>query len=48
MDACIHHFVLSAPENGTIRGRCKKCEVERLFSSPLEGTDRSNDYQEAR
>ena len=47
MDACTHHFVLGAPENGTILGRCKKCEVERQFPSQLEGTDRGNDYQEA-
>lgn len=29
-----HHWVLSSPEHGEIKGRCKRCRARRAFTQP--------------
>ena len=44
--ACRHHWLLSAPQNDRVMGRCKRCDLERIYPARLEETDRGDDYRE--
>ena len=44
--ACRHHWLLSAPQNDRVIGRCKRCDLERIYPARLEETDRGDDYRE--
>ncbi|RJQ12027.1 MAG: hypothetical protein C4558_02625 [Dehalococcoidia bacterium] len=44
--ACVHHWILGDPTNGTVDGRCKRCGAARAFSGTPEGTFRFDDFRE--
>jgi hypothetical protein len=44
---CVHHWVLSAPEDDVIRGRCKRCGATREYPASVEGASRQGVYEEA-
>lgn len=44
--ACVHHWILGEPTNGTVDGRCKRCGASRAFSGTPEGTFRFDDFRE--
>ena len=46
-DPCKHHWVLSAPDDEVIRGRCKNCGAQREYPASLEGASRQGLYEEA-
>ncbi len=46
MAECRHHWLLSAPQEDVVLGRCKLCHLDRIFPARLEDTDRSNDYMD--
>ena len=45
--ACTHHWLLSAPEDDVIRGRCKRCGARREYPASVEGASRQGIYDEA-
>jgi len=44
---CVHHWVLSLPDNDVIRGRCKRCGATREYPASVEGASRQGVYDEA-
>ena len=44
---CKHHWLLSAPDDEVIRGRCKNCGARREYPASLEGASRQGLYEEA-
>ncbi len=46
-EQCVHHWVLSHPEDDVIRGRCKRCGAEREYPASVEGASRQGVYDEA-
>jgi hypothetical protein len=44
---CVHHWVLGLPEDDVIRGRCKRCGIEREYPATVEGASREGVYDEA-
>jgi hypothetical protein len=47
MADCVHHWVLSLPENDVVRGRCKRCGARRDYPASVEGASRQGVYEEA-
>ena len=46
-DACVHHWVLSAPDDDdVVRGRCKRCGAVRDYPASVEQASRFA-YEEA-
>lgn len=45
--SCVHHWILNDPESGTVSGRCKRCDGERVFSAHVEGLVRLDDDRES-
>ncbi len=45
--ACVHHWVLSVPEEDVVRGRCKRCGATREYPASVEGASRQGVYEEA-
>jgi hypothetical protein len=45
--SCVHHWVLSHPEDDVIRGRCKRCGARREYPASVEGASRQGVYDEA-
>lgn len=43
---CVHHWVLGEPSRAGTKGTCRRCGIERLFSSTPEGVDRFDDFRE--
>ena len=41
--ACVHHWVLSDPQDGIVPGRCKRCGGERTFAARIGDGDRYED-----
>ena len=44
--SCRHHWLLSEPKRGVIRGVCKHCRAVREYPGRLEGTEGFLDYQD--
>lgn len=44
---CVHHWVLGLPEDDVIKGRCKRCGMEREYPASVEGASRQGVYDEA-
>lgn len=44
---CVHHWVLSLPEEDVVRGRCKRCGATREYPASVEGASRQGVYDEA-
>lgn len=44
---CVHHWVLSVPDEDVVRGRCKRCGVCREYPATVEGASRLGVYEEA-
>jgi hypothetical protein len=44
---CVHHWVLSLPDDDVIRGRCKRCGATREYPASVEGASRQGVYDEA-
>jgi hypothetical protein len=44
---CVHHWVLSVPEDEVVRGRCKRCGATRDYPASVEGVSRQGVYDEA-
>jgi hypothetical protein len=44
---CVHHWVLTHPEDDVIRGRCKRCGATREYPASVEGASRQGVYDEA-
>jgi len=44
---CVHHWVLSVPEDEIVRGRCKRCGATRDYPASVEGVSRQGVYDEA-
>jgi hypothetical protein len=47
MAVCVHHWVLSAPQDDVIHGRCKRCGARRDYPASTEGISRQGVYDEA-
>jgi hypothetical protein len=45
-DACVHHWVLSTPDDEVVRGRCKRCGAVRDYPASVEQASRFA-YEEA-
>lgn len=45
--ACVHHWVLSAPTEDAVHGRCKLCGATRSYPSSVEGASRQGVTEEA-
>src|SRR3990170_4866947 len=45
--ACVHHWVLSVPDEDVVRGRCKRCGATREYPASLDGASRQGVYEEA-
>jgi len=45
--ACVHHWVLSVPDEEVVRGRCKRCGATREYPASVEGASREGVYEEA-
>jgi hypothetical protein len=45
--ACVHHWILSVPDDDVIRGRCKRCGATREYPASVEGASREGVYGEA-
>ena len=46
--ACRHHWILAAPINGSIPGRCKKCGETRDYPAVIDDYDRGDEALEQR
>ena len=46
-ETCVHHWVLSHPEDDIVRGRCKRCGSTREYPASVEGASREGVYDEA-
>jgi hypothetical protein len=44
--ACVHHWVLSTPDDEVVRGRCKRCGAVRDYPASVEQASRFP-YEEA-
>ena len=44
---CTHHWVLSAPDEDIVHGRCKRCGTTREYPASLDGASREGIYAEA-
>jgi hypothetical protein len=44
--SCRHHWLLSEPKRGVIRGVCKHCRATREYPARLETTEAFLDYQD--
>jgi hypothetical protein len=44
---CVHHWVLSVPEDEVVRGRCKRCGATRDYPASVDGVSRQGVYDEA-
>lgn len=44
---CVHHWVLATPEADVVRGRCKRCGMQREYPASVEGASRQGMYDEA-
>jgi hypothetical protein len=44
---CVHHWVLSLPEDDVVKGRCKRCGAKREYPASVEGASRQGIYDEA-
>jgi len=44
---CTHHWLLSAPDDRVVRGRCKRCGARREYPASVEGASRQGIYEEA-
>jgi hypothetical protein len=44
---CVHHWVLSLPEDDVVKGRCKRCGATRDYPASVEGASREGIYDEA-
>ena len=44
--SCRHHWLLSEPKRGVIRGVCKHCRATRDYPAWLESTEGFLDYQD--
>ena len=44
---CVHHWILSVPDDDVIRGRCKRCGATREYPASVEGASRQGVYDEA-
>jgi len=44
--SCRHHWLLSEPKRGVIRGVCKHCRATRDYPDRLESTEGFFDYQD--
>ena len=47
IETCTHHWVLGLPEEDIVRGRCKRCGLEREYPASVEGASRQGVYDEA-
>jgi hypothetical protein len=45
--ACVHHWLLGAPKDDIVRGRCKRCGATRSYPASVEGISRQGIYDEA-
>jgi hypothetical protein len=45
--SCVHHWVLSIPEEEIVQGRCKRCGATRSYPATVEGASRQGVYEEA-
>lgn len=43
---CVHHWMLSEPAGGWVRGTCRRCSATREYPASPESTDRFDDYRE--
>jgi hypothetical protein len=43
---CTHHWVLSAPDEEIVRGRCKRCGSTRDYPASLDGASREGQVAE--
>jgi hypothetical protein len=44
---CVHHWVLSLPEDDIVKGKCKRCGAKREYPASVEGASRMGIYDEA-
>ena len=44
---CVHHWILSVPEDDVVKGRCKRCGAHRDYPASVEGASRQGMYDEA-
>lgn len=44
---CVHHWVLGLPEDDVVKGRCKRCGMQREYPASVEGASRQGVYDEA-
>jgi hypothetical protein len=44
---CVHHWILSLPEDDVVRGQCKRCGAKREYPASVEGASRMGIYDEA-
>lgn len=42
-----HHWVLGLPEDDVVKGRCKRCGLQREYPASVEGASRQGVYDEA-
>jgi len=45
---CRHHWILGAPVDGTVPGRCKKCGETRNYPAVIDDYDRGDEDSERR
>src|SRR5439155_17459536 len=45
---CRHHWILGAPVDGTVQGRCKKCGESRTYPAVIDDYDRGDEASEQR
>ena len=43
---CVHHWMLDEPQQGAVRGSCRRCGDQRAFPASPDSTDRFDDYRE--
>ncbi len=44
--SCTHHWILGAPQFGTVEGACRRCGASRTYPSGLELPEAIPDYDE--
>jgi len=42
-----HHWMLGLPEDDVVKGRCKRCGLQREYPASVEGASRQGVYDEA-
>ncbi len=46
-EPCVHHWILGLPEDDVVRGRCKRCGIEREYPASVESPSRPGPYDAA-